>query len=231
MHIRFTHITFVSFLIFSSVFAQRIQQVSISNFIKEFPEATCIQCTHKYFFDMKPYPLYPEVDQNYFPSKGYFTDMFIVSAPLGKAYLDDGSGYVFVNNCFIKESQIKDMNYFSGQQFDVSEASNVVKVAGRVAVISHLFPDCYGHWMFDVLGQLALLEIHNVQYDYLCVPYHCKFMKETLDLWGIDRSKIIPLTQKLCIQADVIITATSVTQTEIKVGKNANYNVDFLLKH
>jgi len=227
---RFTKTVCLSFLIVVPVYATRIKQLSVLQFVKEFPEATCQQCTHRYPFNMTPYPVFPQVDQNFFPSKGYFTDMFILSIANGTAYRH-GSGDVFVNNCFIKETQIKNMNYFSGPEFDIQDISNIIKVPGRVAVISHIFPECYGHWIFDVLGQLALLEINNVQYDYLCVPYHSKFMKETLDLWGIDHNKIIPLTQNLCIQADTIIMATSVTQTEVMIGKNANYNADFLLKH
>ncbi|HSW76618.1 MAG TPA: glycosyltransferase family 61 protein [Candidatus Saccharimonadales bacterium] len=226
-----TKIWVLCFIIVSQIYTTRIKQVSVFDFIKEFPQATCLQCTHKYSFNMTPYPLYPQVDQNFFPSKGFFTDMFIMQVPQGTAYLHDGSGDVFLNNCFIKETQIKDMNYFAGPEFDIADISNIVTIPGRVAVISHIFPECYGHWIFDVLGQLALLEKHNIEYDYLCVPYHTKYMKEALDLWGIDRNKIIPLSQKLCIQADTIIMPTSVTQTEIRVGKNANYNVDFLLKH
>ncbi|MCX5923162.1 MAG: glycosyltransferase family 61 protein [Candidatus Dependentiae bacterium] len=226
----FTKIVFFSFFIVFYAQATRIKQLSASDFAKEFPQATCHQCTDKYSFDMTTYPLYQENSQQFFPSKGIFSDMFILSVPNGVAYLYD-SGDIFVNNCFIKETQIKNMNYFGGQEFEIQENSNIVTVAGRVAIISHLFPECYGHWIFDVLGQLALLEINNISYDYLCVPYSSKFMQETLDLWGIDRSKIIPLTKNLHIKADFIILPTAVTQTSVMIGKNANYNADFLLKH
>jgi hypothetical protein len=226
----FVRTVFFSFAIIFYTQATHIKQLSALNFIKEFPQAICQQCTHKNSFDLTPYPLYQKESQQFFPSKGNFSDMFILTIPNGSAYLCD-SGDIFVNNCFIKETQIKNMNYFGGQEFEIQENSDLVAVSGRVAIISHLFPECYGHWIFDVLGQLALLEINNISYDYLCAPYGSKFMQETLDLWGIDQSKIIPLTKNLHIQADAIILATAVTQTSVIIGKNANYNADFLLKY
>ncbi|MFA5999178.1 MAG: glycosyltransferase family 61 protein [Candidatus Babeliales bacterium] len=219
----------LSLLSLSNIQATTIKQVSISEFVAQYPQTNLVACTDKVPFKINPFPLYQDVAQKYFPSEGYFLETSVLEIPNGKAYLD-GGGYVFVNNCFIKETEIKGLNYFSGQEFEIPHVSTNMRVSGRVAVISHLYPYCYGHFIFDVLGQLALLELNNIEYDYLCVPYGNKFMQEALQLWGIDQSKIIPLCPKLCLQASTIIMATSVTQTD-KLVYGANYNLDFILRH
>ncbi|HSW76620.1 MAG TPA: glycosyltransferase family 61 protein [Candidatus Saccharimonadales bacterium] len=220
---------FLYLILASDIQATTIQQLSIKDFVAQYPSSQQIKCTNKMSFAFNPFPLYQDIAEKYFPCQGFFLETSILEIPKGKMYLDD-SGYVFVNDCFIKETQIKGLNYFSGPQFNIPDTSTSMRLSGRVAVISHLYPYCYGHWIFDVLGQLALLELFNVQYDYLCVPYYNKFMLETLELWGVERSKIIPLTPKLCLKAGTLIMPTSVTQIDALVY-GANYNIDLILQH
>lgn len=221
---------FVFYLYFSSsIQATSIKQLSISEFVAQHPSVHHTACTDKAPFQFSPFPLYQDLAAQYFPSQGQFLPISIVEIPNGKAYLDD-SGYIFLNDCFIKETEIKGLNFFKGQEFDIPNYPTTLRTSQRVAIVSHLYPYCYGHWIFDVLGQLALLEIYNVQYDYLCVPYYTPFMKESLKLWGIDQSKIIPLVPKTCLKAATVIATTSVTQTD-ELVYGANYNVDFILEH
>lgn len=89
--------------------------------------------------------------------------------------------------------------------------TNVRKVSGRVAVLTCIAFGNYAHCLNDVLGRLAMLEIMGIDYDWLYVPYDghssCRpFMREILQVWGIDPSKIIePLGEFTCIEADELI--------------------------
>ena len=220
---------FVCFLaIGQPVFAARIYQRSLENFIQTFPGATCLKSIKGHTFNHASFPLHPEYS-HFYPSSGEHPDMFIFQVPQGLAHFDK-TGYVYINDSFIKETQIKDLNFFSGQEYiDQGISSKITKIRGRVAIVSHLYPYCYGHWIFDVLGQLAMLEIHNIEYDYLCVPYFTKFMQESLDIWGVDRSKIIPIVLGESIQADSIIMTTALSQDKPGFQTFSNYFVDFLL--
>ncbi len=217
---------------------QIIKEVSATEFAQENPQAQVVQCTKDYPFNFKQYPLYSKLGQERFPNQGLFQDTFIISAPLATAHFCNYNlwginGLIFVNNYFIKECQIKDISPFylnKTTTIEVPTAPDNYYIHGSLAICSHIYPDCYGHFILDVLCQLALLEIFNVQYDYLCIPYHAKFMQEALDLWGIDQKKIIPLRFNLTIKADSIILPTSTTQTQ-KFAPNANYTTDFLIQY
>lgn len=217
---------------FGSAFleASRIFQRSLSDFVKEFPQSSYLQCTNNYSFNHAPFPLYQD-HVNYFPSQGGHIDMFILQVPQGAA-LFDKTGYVYVNDSFVKETQMGGLNFFNGSDYIDQEAqTDILKISGRVAIVSRLYPYCYGLWFFEILSQLALLEVYGVEYDYLCIPYYEKFMQESLDLWGIDRSKIIPLVTGASIQADVIIMPTSVSGCKVPPSGLVNHYVDFLMKH
>ena len=223
-------IAILAVLAITSLQATRIYQKSMMEFMADFPQASYLQCTKNYCSSYAPFPLYQELAQRFFPSRVKFDDVFILNIPNAKAYLDK-SCYVFINNCFIKETQLKNLNFFYGKDFiEQDDTGDAVKIPGRVVVICNLYPSNYALWFFDVLSQLSLLDMHNIEYDYLCVPYFCEFMQESLDLFRIDRRKIIPLTVGMCIQADTIILPTSTSQ-ENNHARCANYYIDFLLNH
>ena len=217
---------------------QIITEVSAIEFAQKNQGTQVLQCTKDYPFNFKPYPLYPEYAQERFPHEGLFQDMYILSVPNGIAHFCNYplwgiNGLTFINNYFIKECQIKDISPFylnKTKTIEVPTTPNNYYIPGSLAICSHIYPDCYGHFMLDVLCQLALLEIFNIEYDYLCIPYNQKFMQEALDLWGIDKQKIIPLQFNFSIKADNIILPTSTTQTQ-KYAPNANYTVDFLIQY
>lgn len=216
----------------------QITEISTDGFIKQHSHAKAIKSINNYPFHFKPYPLYPEFTQEKYPNKGFFQNVHILSIPNGTAYFCNYNlwginGLVFINNFFIKECQIKHISPFDLQKtktITVEPALENYKLDGRLAICSHLYPDCYGHFMLDVLCQLALLEIYNIDYDYLCIPYHASFMQEALELWGINSQKIIPLSFGKTITAHEIILPTSVTQT-IECVFGANYSIDFLIKY
>lgn len=221
---------FIFLLSGSFLEATVIRQVSLSQFLSLYPHVEQMKCSDRISVSVPQFPLYKTLEKKYFPSRVSFFPLSIIKIPKGMAYFD-ATGYTFLNNCFIKEMQIKHLNFFNNQNAcSVAMPSSGIKVPGTVAIVSHLYPYCYGHWIFDVLGQLALLEMHQIDYDYICIPYYKKFMKESLELWGIDSSKIIPLSLQTALCADTIVMTTPVTQTD-EIILNANYNVDFILKY
>jgi hypothetical protein len=215
-----------------------ISQVSAFEFAKQNPQALVIQCTKEHSFHFTPYPLYQEHAAARFPSEGLFKDIYIVSVPNSTAYFHHYNlwginGLIFINNYWIEENQIKNISPFclnNISTIEVPAAKSVYQKQGTVAICSHLYPECYGHFILDVLCQLALLELHAIEYDYLCIPYNQKFMREALELWGVKQEKIIPLQFDQAIMADKIVMPTAVTQTKNLIP-NANYTVDFLIKY
>ncbi|MBI2345158.1 glycosyltransferase family 61 protein [Candidatus Dependentiae bacterium] len=215
-----------------------IQEVSALEFAQRNPQAKVLQCTKDYPFNFQPYPLYQEYAQKHFPNQGIFRNIYIINAADSTANfchypLWGINGLIFINNYFVKECQIKDISPFylnKTNSLEVHKTSHNYYVNGTLAICSHVYPDCYGHFMLDVLCQLALLELFNIQYDYLCIPYHQKFMQEALELWGIDPKKIIPLTFNITIKAQNIIMPTSVTETQM-FASNCNYTIDILIQY
>ncbi|MBI2345154.1 glycosyltransferase family 61 protein [Candidatus Dependentiae bacterium] len=230
----------VAFLLYNSCqsISKTITQVSIKEFAQLNPYAQITQCTNHYPYAFQQYPLYKEHCHTRFPNQGIFNDAYIISVPNGTANLYEDnywgiSGLVFINNYFIKECQIKNISPFCYAKTDtltIQSPELCINLNGSVAICWHLFPQCYGHFILDVLCQLALFEIQNIDYDYLCIPYSDKFMQDLLDIWGINSDKIIPYTNNIEIFADRIIIPTAVTQTP-QVIWFTNYTIDFLIKH
>ncbi len=83
-------------------------------------------------------------------------------------------------------------------------------IRGTVAVLAHpVAYDNYGHWLFDVLPKLGLLERAGFtpdKIDHYAIGYRgLKFQLETLKAAGISPDKIIPFDQKSYIQADQLL--------------------------
>lgn len=163
-------------------------------------------------FDCPEFSISPK-----FPHKGYFHELFILSIPSGR--VQGERGYVFING------QLPD-EMARGDRFECLtnipkiKKENVKRISGRVAVIAQHGADKqfanYYHWLYEVLGRLAMLEIAGIEYDFLYVGHSKKFMKETLELWGIDFSKIIePTDDNFCIEADELIVPSLVINTSV----------------
>lgn len=192
-----------------------VQQMSVFDFIKKFPETHLIHGLGKYFFDFGQHPL-GEYDKNKkLVTSDIFLDSFIITIPQAKIFIATIDFYPIVNDCFITEMKLKFENQF-GDLSKVKEPQFPVKFSGRVAVITNMYEFCYFHWVNDLISKLALLELHGIEYDYIFIPQYKSYMKETLELWGIDTKKIISAYVGMGIQADEIIMTTSVSTTSSK---------------
>lgn len=170
----------------------------LSVILQKYPEISYQKCLEKVAYDFAQFP-----PSNLFPHKGVCDDCFILRIP--HARVRGLRGDVFIENNLIEEMIYK--NFYLGYlDMSKTDEDTVIKVAGRVAVITQDLTGYYFHWFQDVLGRLALLELQGYEWDYLYVPYDKPYIKQTLELWGIDPKKIIsPDSNKFCIQADEVI--------------------------
>jgi len=180
----------------------------VKELIQKEPSVQYQQC-----FGEVPFSLEPFLLNSSYPNNGKFNECFILTVQHGSAFSE--CGFTLINNNFIQEMIWAGQDVLLDCVKPVKE-NQVIKVAGRVAVISQMGFWTYPHWLNEVLGRLALLEMHNVEYDYLYVPQRASFMKETLILWGIDPKKIIiPTSESFCVQADELIVPSLLINTDV----------------
>lgn len=213
------------------VYPRIVKPKKIAEFTKEYPATKVIQCTKNYPFSYQEFPLYRQHKDNYFPNQGHHADLSILEVPNAVASIHP-YGYVFVNDYFIKETQVKGIEPFKDKPFiEEPNLDSVLKIEGRVAVINHIYSWIYGLFVPEILTALALLELNNVEYDYLWIPCELNYQKEALAIWGIDPDKLIHLSHGQSLEADTIILPTSISQNQGKMVFNVNYIPDFLLKY
>ncbi|MCX5924310.1 MAG: glycosyltransferase family 61 protein [Candidatus Dependentiae bacterium] len=164
----------------------------------------CFDDTH---FNHVPFPL--SINPAGHPHEGFFKETFILTIAQGR--VQGEYGFVISNQHFIKELMWKEIECHLNLVQKIPD-DQVIKISGRVAVITQLAYFNYWHWLSEVLCRLALLELAGVEYDYLYVPQESSFMKETLALWGIPAEKIVsPTHGGFCIQADELIVPSLVS--------------------
>lgn len=209
---------------------------NMKDFLEEYPSTKVIQCTSSYNFNYEPFPLRKIYSEHLWYNQGVFQDMFILEVENGIAYVNPEQKennkyhyFLFINDIFIKECA---HYYFAPRELSLPNYIEIKEIKGKVAIAHHIWGPEYGHFMLDVLSSLALLEIYNIEYDYLLIPYNCQFMKEVLNLWGIDQSKIIAIENNIPIKADSLIfpTANGIMIDKSPQGFGA-YHVDFLVQH
>lgn len=185
--------------------------ISIPTLLQKNPTITYQKCHDATSFQLKPFPW--SLWNHQHPHKGIFAQTFILTIPDGRAYTE--YGFVIIDEKYMLRELMLPNYYFhhSINLINESIGGKVRKVAGRVAVITRRDAGTYGHWIIDILGRIALLEIMGIDYDWLYIPYNKPFMKETLELWGIDTEKIIdPSEEFSAIQADELIVPSLVSK-------------------
>ena len=163
--------------------------------------------------NFNPFPI--EYQPDHQSANPTIAETFILTIPNGCAY--------GINGIIITENQVLTDLIWSYNakhkailgNLDLAILPQPTKINGRVAVIAQAGSLCFYHWMAEVLGKLALLEMHNIEYDYLYVPQIKPYMKESLKIWGIDMRKIIqPSKKNEYIQADELIVPSHVNRVQ-----------------
>lgn len=159
-------------------------------------------------FDLPEFTMIPDMK-----TKGAFCESFLYTIP--GATVRSMVGLIEVNRCLVQDFLWADQ-WSQFRRFKFVPDDRILHASGRLAVITN--PACinYYHWMCEVLGRLAFLEMNKVEYDYLYVPCTKSFMKQTLSLWGVDGAKIVqPVSDEFCVQADTVIIPSSVINTTL----------------
>ena len=182
---------------------QNIKTGSIYDLLKTRSDISYFKCQDVESFEYEPFAIaqFPELE----PNKGLFAETFVAIIPNGQVC--SWHGWVKVDDVILEESIIH-LNSLTCQKETLVHYpfTNAKKIKGRVAVITMLFDTVFGHWIYNILGRLALIESCGIEYDWLYVACDKPYMKETLALWGVDLKKIItPFEKNLCIQADQLI--------------------------
>lgn len=182
---------------------QTLSIQSIHDVIKNRSDITYIKCQDIEPFDYKPFPIarFPELE----PHKGLLSETFVTIIPNGQVC--SWHGWVKVEDAIIEESIIH-LNSRTAQVETLAlyPFEQIKKIPGKVAVITMMFDTVFGHWLYNILGRLALIESRGIEYDWIYVACDKPYMKETLALWGVDPQKIItPFNETKCIQADELI--------------------------
>lgn len=165
-------------------------------------------------FENIPFSFEPFAPDPTMPHEGICKQCFIVTIPHGR--VQSLYGLTLINNTFIREMIRSGAELMAVKKID---EGRIVKKSGRGAVLAQLFGDNYFHWIIEVLGRLALLEMHHVAYDWLYVRDDKPFMKETLQLWGIDPGKRVFLNNNFFgLQAEKLILPSFVLNDAICVS-------------
>lgn len=202
--------------------------VPLQEILQKNPKISYRKITDKLFFDAPEFAISPK-----FPHKGYFEKLFTLHIPHGR--VQGERGYVFVGGKLSDEMARGDRFERLYGMPQISEKI-VKKVSGRVAVIAQhgsdtLFANYY-HWICEVLGRLAIFEIAGIEYDWLYVGHSKQFMKETLELWGIDFNKVIePTDDNFCIEADELIVPSMVINTSCGHAHAGNFQHPVTLQY
>ncbi len=209
------NIFWIVITIFGTIFSAREENKKSSyiyikpleQILEENPSIDCLRCFGKISYD------FPQFLESTYPNKGTFDECFILSIPNGRA--QGFLGNVLINNSIIEEMiWTKSMNNLNSLVLVKDE--NVLKIPGKVVVLAQAVADNYCHFMHEILGRLALIEMYNIEYDYLYISCLKPFMLEIFDLWGIDLNKIIcPSSNDIAMQADTLIIPSLLLNTDV----------------
>jgi len=195
--------TLCSLLLSTCIHAYKFDLISLHDVMLQHPDVTYLKCHDVQSFDYEPFPasILPKLQ----PNKGLFAETFVVNIPNGQ--VASTYGWVLFNNKVIQEFISQDQPLEPQRElFDQKILPSIKKISGKVVVLTRIDYNCFGHWMHDIMARLALLEMHDIEYDWIYVTNHKKYMKETLAIWGIDPKKIIePFDEFAYIQADELI--------------------------
>ena len=196
-----------------------LKLISIDTLLKINPHVLYQKCHDPVSFNLKPFPI-PYWESQH-PKEGTFAETFILTIPYGNVCSE--YGHVIIDQKYVLRELILPNDRFYHSVNLMNENKNLIskKIPGRVAVITRRDAGTYGHWIIDILGRIALLEIMGVDFDWIYIPYYKSFMKETLTLWGIDSNKIIePTNDCYAIQADELIVPSLVSRRVPTPNKN-----------
>jgi hypothetical protein len=201
--------------------------VPLQNFLQQHPEVSYIPCSDETYFEYTPFPL--SINMSNHPNIGNFDKTYVLKIP--NAQIQSRYGFVTYKNQFIEEFIWKKI-LIHLRLIQEIPSNNIICIPGKVAVISQLAYFNYWHWISEILCRLALLDMQNIEYDYVYVNQDSKFMRDTLELWGIDKEKIIaPTGDNFSIKADEVFLPSLVSNVDFGFAAFSCYAQSHLLQY
>ncbi|MBI2345147.1 glycosyltransferase family 61 protein [Candidatus Dependentiae bacterium] len=200
----------LSIFILKSFSCSNFKITPLQKILAQHPELIYQKVYHEIPFEIPPFPIIPSM-----PHKGIFKELFILHIPNGimKSY----DGHIIIDDGFIEELVWGDNNLrLIPQNTQEINPLNTIQIPGKVLVLSQIGSMNYCHWILEILGRLAIIEMNNIEYDWICVSDNKPFIKKIFELWGIDPAIVInPIDQNFTIQAETLIIPSLVTRTDL----------------
>ncbi len=203
--------------------AKRAEIVPLQDLMSQNNAIKYVKCDDKISFFFEPFPLvaHPPLYQ---PNEGIINTTFVLTIPHGSVYsLPRGiDGIIVTDDCIVEEMMWPSRQAFFGRhkRFKAQTMrTDPLMVAGRLAVLTQECAGCYGHWLVEVLGRLALLERYGITYDTLYVPQDYAFQRDSLALWGIESEKIVNSSGVDVVQAEDLVVPSLVCRKYPALGR------------
>jgi Glycosyltransferase 61 len=203
-----TFILFVTISLCPLTHTWQCNSISLSEALRTHPEIEFSPFLDQHPFVNPPMPLATNTDQYLHPYTGIFKQTFILTIPKGQVYGLDG--WTPIDDSLINELVWQNV-FLAKDMLERAKRNPIREIKGRVAVITQSGFGYYYHWVAEVLGRLALLEMKKIEYDFLYVPNTAPYMLETLQLWGVNPSKIIVASDDIIVKADELIVPSLVS--------------------
>lgn len=147
-------------------------------------------------------------------------ETFVLEIPAGRVWSDTGN-VVMPDGVVLREmSPDFHDSWKKDKVFRQSHLAPPEQRRGRVLTLASPGGQTFGHWLFDVLPRLAILEKAGLSFEdfdgFFLSETRKKFQSETLEMLGIPREKWISASDTIHVQAETLI-ATS------PVGRSGNY--------
>lgn len=206
----------------------QFKHIPLRELLQRYTGIEFFKCHDRTAFQFEPFPWSYRPDDQ--PAHGFLDETFVTIIPFGRVC--SSNGWVLVDDLLITELLWKDFA-LAARAFHKIKLNSMISISGRVAVVAQWGYNCYYHWICEVLGRLALLEMQGVAYDWLYAPCNLRYMKETLQLWGIDGNKLIDSSseQGHYIQADQLVVPSLVGHIQGDHARYASYNHADILKY
>lgn len=206
----------------------QLQEISVADLVAQNSAISYIKCDDPIPYDYKLFPFLAH--EHLHPHVGSFAQTFILKIPDGRT--QSMYGWIVIDGTYyVSEMNWKSLCHHTCM-IDYIAPENFKKVPGRVVVVGQLGYFQYWHWVSEILCRLAMIEMQAIEYDWLYIPYYDTFMKQTLELWGIDTSKIIePSGEYYAIQADELIVPSLVSNLHYGFAAYSCYPSYHLFKY
>jgi hypothetical protein len=149
----------------------------------------------------------------------------ILSLPNARVYGRDGL-IITSDNSLIRENIIDGDFEFKEHPLNTRyKLPKELYIDGTVAIVASKWADCYYHWMLEVLPKFHLFSKSDLHIDYFIISkLEFPFQKESLELLGLDFSKLLFIDNETLYKAKNIIIAS----TPGEVGNPPKWALDYI---